>query len=150
MPESVEITVYGTAAPAGSKTGFYRGGRVIITDASRRSRPWKALVSDAAIEAMQGRDLLDEALEVTICFYMLRPRAHFGKKGVRASAPLVPVVRPDLLKLARGVEDALSGLVYRDDSQIVDEYLHKRYGDPARCEITVRSARLPAELSAGD
>ena len=39
----------------------------------------------------------------------------------------------------KAVEDALSGVVYRDDSQIVDERLVKEYGSPERVEITVRS-----------
>jgi len=42
-----------------------------------------------------------------------------------------------VLKLARGVEDALSGILYMDDAQIVSERLTKLYGSPARVEITV-------------
>jgi Holliday junction resolvase RusA-like endonuclease len=44
-------------------------------------------------------------------------------------------VKPDVLKLARAVEDALTGILYRDDAQIVTEVLRKRYGDPPRVEI---------------
>jgi predicted short-subunit dehydrogenase-like oxidoreductase (DUF2520 family) len=43
-----------------------------------------------------------------------------------------------VLKLARGVEDALTGIVWRDDAQIVVEHLEKRYGSPARCEVRVK------------
>ena len=55
----IQFVVYGIPAPAGSKKGFYnhRTRRVIITDASEKSRPWKAQVSDAAAEAMAGREL---------------------------------------------------------------------------------------------
>ena len=66
---------------------------------------------------------------------MLRPKGHFGKRGLLPSAPIAPIVKPDLLKLARAVEDALSGLVYKDDAQIVREILDKHYGEPARVEI---------------
>jgi Holliday junction resolvase RusA-like endonuclease len=148
---SVKFTVYGVAQPAGSKRGFYnaKAGRVIVTDANAKSRPWKALVSDAAVQAMtigdpngQSRVLemaapLDGPLLLELTFWMPRPKGHYGKKGVRPSAPRFPTVKPDVLKLARGVEDALSGIVYRDDAQVVTEVLQKAYGEPARVEVRV-------------
>jgi len=136
----VSFTVYGTPAPAGSKKGFYnkKAGRVIITDDSKRSRPWKAQISDAAIDAMHERELLDGPLLLELLFVVQRAKSHFGARGnVLPSAPAWPTMKPDLLKLARAVEDALSGLVYRDDSQIVAEQLNKTYGEPARVEIRV-------------
>jgi Holliday junction resolvase RusA-like endonuclease len=135
----LKFTVFGTPAPAGSKRGFYnaKAGRVIITDDSARSRPWKAQISDAAAEAMNGETLLDGPLILSLGFYMPRPKGHFGKRGLRPSAPKVPTVKPDLLKLARAVEDGLTGIVYRDDSQIAREVLDKFYGEPARVEVTV-------------
>lgn len=129
----VHFTVPGIAAPAGSKKGFYnkKAGRVIITDDSKRSRPWKAQVSEAAIEAMHGGELLDGPLLLEITFWMPRPKGHFGSGKnaavVRASAPWAPTVKPDLLKLARAVEDALTGIVYRDDAQVITEILQKAY-----------------------
>jgi Holliday junction resolvase RusA-like endonuclease len=144
---ALAFTVYGTPQPAGSKRGFARGSRVVIVDANAKSRPWKALVTDAAIEAMQTTDrqsrileqapLLDGPLRLELDFYVPRPKGHYGVKGVRPSAPDFPAVKPDVLKLARAVEDALSGIVYRDDAQIVTEWLSKRYGEPARVEVLV-------------
>ena len=145
---AVKFTVHGKPQPAGSKRGFYnaKAKRVIITDDAKQSRPWKALVSDAAVQAMDaltgGRfdfegSLLDGPLMVTLLFYVPRPKGHYGTKGVRPSAPDYPAVKPDVLKLARAVEDAMSGIVYRDDAQIVCELLEKHYGEPARVEVTV-------------
>lgn len=138
--ESTSFVVYGVPATAGSKKGFVnqKTGRVIITDDSKRSRPWKALVTDAAIEAIGEQELLTGPLELRLSFYLIRPKGHYGVKGVRPSAPRFPTVKPDLLKLARAVEDALSGIVYRDDAQIAVEVLTKDYGAPARVEVEVR------------
>lgn len=145
----IDFIVYGIAQPAGSKRGFIRGGRVVVTDANERSRPWKALVSDAAVEAMMTADGKSRVLELapplqgplalTLIFTVPRPKGHYGVKGIRPSAPGYPTVKPDVLKLARGVEDALTGICYRDDAQIVRETLVKEYGEPARVEITVTS-----------
>jgi Holliday junction resolvase RusA-like endonuclease len=137
----LSFTVHGTPAPAGSKKavpmGRGPGARWGVIDANPKAKGWKTLVAQAAGEAMAGRALFQGPLELTLRFYVRRPKGHHGKNGLLASAPAYPVVKPDALKLARGVEDALSGVVYRDDAQIVNEVLAKRYG-PERVEIEVR------------
>jgi Holliday junction resolvase RusA-like endonuclease len=84
---------------------------------------------------------LNGPLLLELTFWTPRPKGHYGSGKnagqVRGSAPRHPTVKPDLLKLARAVEDALSGIVYRDDAQITTEILQKAYGEPARCEIRV-------------
>jgi Holliday junction resolvase RusA-like endonuclease len=137
----IAFTVYGQAAPAGSKRGFQRGGRVIITDANPNARAWKAVVLDAASQAMNGHELLHGPISLQLTFCVPRPKGHYGSgrnaDRVRGSAPAHPTVKPDLLKLARGVEDALSGVCYRDDAQIVREVLRKEYSEPARVEVVL-------------
>jgi len=146
MSEPLTFTVYGHAAPAGSKRalpfGGRAGGRPIIVDDSKRSRPWKQEIAGVARETMDGRELYDEPLALVLVFYVPRPRSHYGARGLRPTAPEYPAKRPDLLKLARGVEDALSSIVYRDDALIVDEHLSKRYGEPERLEVTVGPAAI--------
>lgn len=148
----VSFTVHGVAQPAGSKKGFYnkKAGRVIITDDAKKSRPWKAQVSDAAAEAMNGRDLLDGPLLLELTFWMPRPKGHMGtgknSSSVRSSAPFAPTVKPDLLKLARAVEDAMTSVVYRDDAQITCEVLQKAYTTSgARTEIRIAPIQPPGQ-----
>lgn len=146
----IRFTVYGKAQPAGSKRGFSRGGRTVVVDANKNAKPWKQEVTGAALGAMTvpansdtiGYHIkpLEGPLIVTFAFYVARPKGHYGTKGLRPSAPDYPTTRPDLLKLARAVEDAMTGVVYRDDSQIVREELEKHYGEPARVEVIVRQA----------
>lgn len=157
----IGFTVYGQPAPAGSKTiGRGKAGQTFVRDSSKRSYPWKRDVAQAAGIAMRGAPLLDGPLGLILTFYVPRPKGHYGSvkckvcggdppgrteccDGVgrvfrlRPSAPEFPTVKPDVLKLARAVEDALSGVVYRDDAQIVSEALQKIYGEPARCEVRV-------------
>src|SRR5207244_637695 len=86
------------------------------------------------------QDPLTGPVVIHFTFYRQRPAAHYGtgrnSGTLKASAPVYPTTRPDALKLARGVEDALTGIVYRDDAQIVEERLFKRYGRPG-CEVKV-------------
>lgn len=158
---AVHFTVYGAAQPAGSKKGFVnrKTGRVIITDDAKRSRPWKSEVTAAAIDAMtfhgdEGTSgllpPLDGPLLLELTFWVSRPKGHYGTgrnaDKVKPGAPWAPTVKPDLLKLARAVEDALTGVVYRDDAQIVTETLQKAYttGQP-RTEIRVGQVAAPGQ-----
>lgn len=143
----IEFTVYGKAEPAGSKRAFVipgkngAKGRAIVTDANAKSRPWKSCVSDAAMAAYRG-PLLTGPLSVAITFYQVRPKSHYGSgensNTVKCSSPNYPTNKPDVLKLARGVEDALTGIIYRDDSQICEEKIFKGYSSPARVEIAIK------------
>jgi Holliday junction resolvase RusA-like endonuclease len=149
----IEFTVYGKPQPAGSKRAFVKGGRAIVVDDAKGSRPWKQEVTGAAVRAMHDAGLttvsdapmpgFDGPLVVTFAFYVDRPKGHYGVRDLKKSAPPYPIVRPDLLKLARAVEDALTGVVYRDDSQIVRETLEKHYGLPERVEVRVEPVAVP-------
>lgn len=140
----VKFTVPGIPAPAGSKNGFYnrKQGRVIITDDSYRAKPWMAAVAAAAHEAHAG-ELLAGPLELQVHFVLPRPAGHFGKgvnaEVIRPGAPTHPTVRPDITKLVRAVEDALTGIIWRDDAQVVVQHLTKTYGHRAECLIAVTS-----------
>lgn len=134
----VSFTVYGVPQPAGSKRAFARkGGGVIVTDDAKRSRPWKTQVAQAAGEAVNGAGLLDGPLELLVVFTVPRPKGHYGARGLRPSAPAYPAVRPDVTKLLRAVEDACTGVVWRDDAQVVEQHATKRYGEPASAWVRV-------------
>jgi Holliday junction resolvase RusA-like endonuclease len=46
--------------------------------------------------------------------------------------------RPDIDNLAKAVKDALKGIIYADDSQIVEAHLYKQYGGP-EVKIEIRT-----------
>ena len=144
----INFQVYGKPEPAGSKRGFAfkrRNGStgVAISDANPKSRDWKNAVTSAAMQHVGDEfPLLTGPLSVEFLFYLVRPKGHFGSgknsDAVKGSAPTRPVGKPDVLKLARAVEDSLTGVVWRDDAQIVEENLAKHYGPRAGVFITIR------------
>lgn len=134
----VEFTAFGTALPAGSKRlGVASNGRRFVRDDNPNTSEWKRTVAQAAGAAMNGRPLLDGALTLVIQVYRPRPQSHYGKNGLRPAAPPFPTTRPDITKLVRAIEDALTGVLARDDSQFVEVLGIKRYGEPARVEVKV-------------
>lgn len=140
----VSFTVRGKAEPAGSKRAFVsKAGRAIVTDDNAKSKPWKQEVADMAAIAMEEhrQARFEGAVELYVRIYRKRPNSHYRERGgLRPSAPVHDTKKPDLLKMLRAIEDAMTGIVYRDDAQIVTEVISKEYTEEeARVKIEVRA-----------
>lgn len=154
----IEIWVPGIPQPGGSKKGFAipnkdKPGkyRAILTEDNRKSKPWRQAVEWAALEIFRMGDLLACPLEVEFRFYMPRPKGHFGKNGIRPAARFkMPVVKPDITKLVRSTEDALKGVVWCDDSQIVRQSAAKFYSGRPGALITIRPATIDPDQPGRD
>jgi Holliday junction resolvase RusA-like endonuclease len=141
MPEPViAFFVPGRPRPQGSKRAFpirNRAGVVVhhaIVDASgEEGRAWRSQVRDTAIRAWgEFRPVLEGPVSIALAFTLTRPKGHFGTgrnaDRLKDQAPSHPLGPPDVLKLARAVEDSLTSVIWRDDAQVVSELLTKRYG----------------------
>ncbi len=142
-PRSLVFTVPGVPVPQGSSRAFVVGGRAVVTSANAKLRPWRAAVTAAAAEARGDDPAIAGPVFVEIEFTFPRPAGHFGKRGLRQSAPEYPAVRPDIDKLVRACLDSLteSGAL-RDDSLVVDLSACKWYGEYPGVRVSV--TELPA------
>ena len=140
----LDVVVYGTPATQGSKvTGMAANGRRFVREANPDLKRWRSQVVQAAGEAYVG-ELLDEALGLDLVFMRPRPSGHFltgGGLSASGRRSPYPTAAPDVLKLARAVEDALTGVVFTNDARIVDERIRKAWGE--RACVRIRVFRLP-------
>lgn len=132
MAKVIAFFVEGTPQPGGSKKALpTKSGRTVIVDDAKYGKEWRGDVKRAARDHYTGEPL-DCALDVRFVFFKLRPKGHFGTgknaSRLKASAPKYPTNKPDALKLARSTEDALTGILWRDDCSTVDLSIRKRYG----------------------
>lgn len=136
----IEFFVPGIPQPGGSKKAFInrKTGRPIITEDNKKSKDWKALVALFSVDKIS--EPLKGPIRVSFCFFLPRPRAHYGSGNnshrIKDSSPRYPIVRPDCTKLIRSTEDALKGIAWFDDSQIVIQTAQKQYGNPG-CHIRI-------------
>lgn len=129
----LDLFVAGRPAPQGSKRHVGKG---ILVESSKAVGPWRELLAFYAAQGYRG-PLIDVAVAVQIEFVMPRPAG----APKRSTPPATK--RPDIDKLARAVLDALSGVVWRDDSLIVDLHQTKRIaeiGETPGAHIRVVSA----------
>lgn len=132
----LEFVVAGIPAPQGSKRAFVRGGRVSLVESCARVKPYRALVSLAASQARTEAPT-QQPVGIAIAFVFVRPKSHYTSKGeLRAGAPSHPG-KPDIDKLCRAVLDALTGILYHDDAQVVSLSASKRYGVASMTAISL-------------
>lgn len=125
MSRIISVRVNGIPAPQGSKR-HVGGGRMV--ESSTAVGPWREAVR-AQTQLVVGDDgPIEGPVDVVLSFYLLRPKGHFGARGLRPSAPRRPGVKPDLDKLVRSTLDGLvAGGALEDDARIVGLVASKHY-----------------------
>lgn len=151
---TLSFTVFGEAIPQGSAKAFqprYKdgspAGRIIVTSDNPRLRGWRQLVAESASAALEGTGWHAGvgAITLTATFYLPRPKV----LGTKTKPHLT---RPDVDKLARAVGDALTGVCWHDDSQVVDLRVQKVYagvGESPRAEISIAAGQEALHAAIG-
>lgn len=111
----ISFEVHGTPVPQGSMKVI--NGHVIHAKGSALAA-WRSQIALTARQA--GAKPTLEPVDIEMVFTMLRPKT--------VSRP-EPSVAPDIDKLCRAVLDALTAVVYRDDSQVTSLRAQKVYGE---------------------
>ena len=142
--------VPGIPKPAGSKRAFaFRRANgklgVTVTDASGQpGKDWRGDVKVFAREVC--KEPLKGPLQLIVTFYMPRPKSHYGtgkKRDVlRLDAPSFHTSKPDATKLVRAIEDAMTGIAWEDDAQVVSQVVGKVYAELGRVGANVVVRRM--------
>jgi Holliday junction resolvase RusA-like endonuclease len=99
---------------------------------------YEGVVAGKAAEAMDGREPFEGPLRVTIRATFLVPQSWSSKK--RAAA-VWKTSKPDADNLAK-IVDALNAIVWRDDAQVCELTVQKRYGPIAGLTVSVETLSL--------
>lgn len=89
---------------------------------------YESTVALFAAQAMAGRPLLTGPVNMQMRVDFAIPASWPMKKQRAAEAGLIlPAVKPDADNLAKAICDAINGVVWKDDVQVVDLVVKKRY-----------------------
>ena len=67
-------------------------------------------------------------VEITACFPIPKSATKKDRERIKLME-YYPTMKPDADNIAKVVCDALNGLAYKDDAQVIDLTVHKRFGD---------------------
>ncbi len=116
-----ELFVPGTPVPQGSTRAFVVKGRAVVTAANKRTYPWRADIA-AHVRSAIGPGIVYPTGPVDMSLRFVMPRR---KSEPERSTP-AHTRKPDADKLIRAVLDAITGLVFTDDSQVTEIHATKR------------------------
>jgi crossover junction endodeoxyribonuclease RusA len=118
----IAFDVMGRPAPQGSKKSI---GNNRFIETSKFLPAWRSAVKDAAMTAatIGSWESVSGPVELEVMFYLERPAS------VSVTKRPQPTIPPDLDKLVRGVGDALTGVLFDDDSQVIRCLAWKVYAD---------------------
>lgn len=96
----------------------------------QKTASYEGLIALAGTEAMAGRTLLEGAVMVEMRIVLAIPQSMSKKRKAQAIAgELFPTKKPDMDNVIKAIYDGLNGVVWKDDVQVVDAFVRKRYGE---------------------
>jgi Holliday junction resolvase RusA-like endonuclease len=133
----ISFTVYGEPVAQGRPRFTTVGGFVRAYDPAK-SRQYKDYIRLAAAEHKPDKPFEGPLeLHVTVCRSI--PKSFSRRKAEAAEkGEIRPITKPDADNYLKSVKDALNGIIWRDDSQIVRVVVEKYYSINPRIEIDVR------------
>lgn len=96
----------------------------------QKTASYEGLIALAGTEAMAGRTLLEGAVMVEMRIVLPVPASKSKKFKAQALAgEIFPTKKPDMDNVIKAIYDGLNGVVWKDDVQVVDAFVRKRYGE---------------------
>lgn len=109
-----------------------------------KSKNYKAWVKFCALNAFrkletkEPKKLMAAPLKVKLLIYRSIPRSDSNKlKTQKQNNDVLPTVKPDIDNVFKAVTDALTGIIWQDDKQIVNAEIAKRYSSMPRVEVEI-------------
>ena len=128
------------ADPVGKQRARYaRRGNFVQTYTPDKTRTYESLIKEAATEAMGSSEPLETPVNLYLYIRAPIPQSYSKKKVADCLNGLEkPIKKPDASNVLKSVEDAMNGVVYRDDCQIVNFHVSKVYSSQSGIDVCVK------------
>lgn len=150
-PVFVSFELRGTPGHKGrhrSSIRFPKAGKPFIHNyPDPATEAYEKVLAEAAALFMRGRDPTEAPVALLVHAFKEVP-ASWSKRDREAAlaGAILPTSRPDWDNYGK-ITDALNGIVWKDDSQVVDGRCIKRYSDSPALRVEVREMLVPGTLS---
>jgi Holliday junction resolvase RusA-like endonuclease len=131
----IQLTIDGEPVAQGRPRFSTRNGFVRAYD-PQKSRSYKERVRLVAFDKIKQR--LMGPIKMTVDIYRGIPKSWSKVKQTQAEQGyLKPTLKPDVDNYVKAIKDALNGIAYVDDSQVVVLFISKYYSREPRVEIQI-------------
>jgi len=138
MSFMVTFKVDATPVPKG-RARYVRRGNYISTYTPEKTRTYETLIKEAAREAMGASEPLETPVSLYLYIRVPIPKSCTKKRLEAISdGSEKPTKKPDASNILKSVEDGMNGVVYHDDSQIINLHVSKVYSSLPGVDICVK------------
>jgi Holliday junction resolvase RusA-like endonuclease len=128
----IKLTIPGE--PMGKQRPKFGNGR---TYTPQKTVNYETLVKELYIIGNYGKQLEGQLQMLVRAYFQIPKSATKGKLLDMKHNIVRPTSRPDWDNVGKIISDALNGLAYKDDSQIVSATVEKWYSDSPRVEVEI-------------
>lgn len=131
----IKFTVPGEVRPK-DRPRFTRTGRIFTP---QRTLDYENKVKSCYISKYPyGVAFPEEAVEMSLNIYVQVPKSFSQKKKQKMIESEYPTKKPDTDNMLKAVSDALNGVAYTDDKQVVSVKVNKYWSEEPRAEVELR------------
>ena len=135
----IGFTVDGVPVGKG-RPKFARRGNFVTAYTPAKTKTYEEQIALVAQESMktENKVICPSPVQLNMDIFVPIPKSWSKIKRTRAlNGEEYPATKPDVDNVAKGVLDALNGIVFDDDKRVVGLSISKRYSDRPRVEVRV-------------
>jgi Holliday junction resolvase RusA-like endonuclease len=118
---------------------FARVGNFVKTYTPQKTVTWEESIGFAAKQAMGSSEPVKTPVSIYIYIRSPIPKSYSKKRREAClNHSERPTKKPDWDNVSKSVCDAINGIVYDDDTQVVDAFVTKFYAEESGVEVLVR------------
>lgn len=103
-----------------------------------KTASYEGLIAHAGHMAMAGRELIEGPVMVELHIALSIPQSKSKKwKSAAAAGQVFPTKKPDTDNVLKAICDGCNGVVWKDDVQVVDAHVRKRYGETPGVKVRI-------------
>ena len=117
---------------------FTRAGKFTRVYTDKRTLDYEALIKFFAAEAMGSTDPLKTSVSVYLYIRHGVPKSYSKNQTEACLSGLVrPCKKPDIDNVAKTYLDAMNGVIFKDDTQVIDLHVKKVYSAVPGVDVMV-------------
>ena len=121
---------------------FSRAGKFTRVYTDKQTLDYEAVIKFFAAQAMGSTDPLETPVSVFLYIRLPVPQSYSKKRTEACLAGAErPAKKPDIDNVAKCFLDAMNGVVYLDDTQVVDLHIKKLYSAVAGVDVAIMEAK---------
>jgi Holliday junction resolvase RusA-like endonuclease len=136
----IQITYSVPGEPRGKgRPKFARRGNFVKTYTDAKTASYEDQIRFYALRAMGDTKAIQGAVRVFISIRMSVPKSYSVKRREAClSGSEKPLKKPDWDNVAKSICDAMNGIIYVDDTQIIEAHVTKQYAAQSQVVVLIQ------------